>query len=44
LRRVVIVLGAHQCDVLVPEDAWAPVAGDTCRVDLSRARVYPVGN
>jgi sulfate transport system ATP-binding protein len=44
LRRVLIVLGAHQCDVLVPEDAWAPVAGDTCRVDLSRARVYPVGN
>ena len=41
-RRVMIVLGTQQCEVLVPEASWAPAAGERCGVDLSRARVYSV--
>jgi sulfate/thiosulfate transport system ATP-binding protein len=41
MRKVLIVLGTQQCDVLVPTDAWAPAAGDACAVELSRARVFP---
>ncbi len=30
-------------DILTAEGVWTPAAGQTCRLDLARARIYPVG-
>jgi sulfate transport system ATP-binding protein len=42
MRRVLIVLGGQQCDVLTVEGGAIPKPGEACGVDLSRAQVYPV--
>ncbi|MBS0642173.1 MAG: hypothetical protein JSS43_20080 [Proteobacteria bacterium] len=43
MRKLLLGLGPHHCEVLVQAGAWAPAAGEQCSVDLSRARVYPAG-
>jgi sulfate/thiosulfate transport system ATP-binding protein len=43
LRRTCITLDHHVLDVLTPEGAWTPAAGQTCNLELSRARIYPSG-
>lgn len=40
LVRVHLRLAEQDLDVLRPLDAWRPVAGDTCGLDVSRARIY----
>jgi sulfate/thiosulfate transport system ATP-binding protein len=40
MRRLRIVVGGQSLEVLRPEDAWIPVAGQTCSLNLSRARIY----
>ncbi len=42
MRRLRLMLAGQMLEVLKPEDAWLPVAGETCNVDLARARIYPV--
>ncbi len=41
LRRVRTIRGDQVVDVLTQDGASAPAAGQTCNLDLSRARVYP---
>ena len=41
MRRLRIVVGGQVLEVLRTEDAWMPVIGETCNLDLSRARNYP---
>ena len=41
LRRVRISLAGQTFDVLRARSQWTPAAGDTCHLDLTRARVYP---
>jgi sulfate transport system ATP-binding protein len=43
LMRVHLRLADQDVDVLRQLDAWAPVVGETCDLDLSRARTYPLG-
>ena len=38
--RTVVALNDHLFDVLGTEGAWAPGPGQTCNLDLSRARIY----
>jgi sulfate transport system ATP-binding protein len=40
MRRMRIAVGCQVMDVLRTEDAWMPVVGETCNLDLSRARIY----
>jgi sulfate transport system ATP-binding protein len=40
LRRTRVVLNGQAFDVLTPANAWVPAAGETCDLDLSRARIY----
>jgi sulfate transport system ATP-binding protein len=40
MHRLRIMVGDQMLDVLRPADAWMPEAGQTCRIDLSRARIY----
>jgi sulfate transport system ATP-binding protein len=40
MRRLRIALAGQVLEVLRPADAWIPVAGQTCGIDLSRARIY----
>jgi sulfate transport system ATP-binding protein len=44
LFRLRIVAVGQALEILRPAGAWLPVAGETCRLDLSKARVYPVGD
>jgi len=41
LRRVRVRMDDRVLDLPVPEGRWLPDAGQTCRLDLSQARVYP---
>lgn len=41
MRRLRIVVGGQVVEVLRTADLWVPAAGETCRLDLSRARIYP---
>lgn len=41
LRRARIALAGRVLEVPVPQGQWLPDAGQTCRLDLSQARVYP---
>jgi len=41
LHRARIALDGRVFDVPIPEGRWWPAAGQTCRLDLSSARVYP---
>jgi sulfate transport system ATP-binding protein len=41
LRRVLVGLGGHSVEVLLPLEGCAPAAGETCDLDLSRASIYP---
>jgi sulfate/thiosulfate transport system ATP-binding protein len=41
MRRLRVLVGRQVLDVLLPEGAWTPEVGQTCRIDLSRARIYP---
>jgi sulfate transport system ATP-binding protein len=41
LRRVRLSLAGQTLEALRAENQWTPAAGDTCHLDLSRARVYP---
>jgi sulfate transport system ATP-binding protein len=40
MRRLRITLAGQAVEVLRSENAWMPNAGDRCRIDLSRARIY----
>jgi len=42
LKRVVLMFAERDVEVLCPLDAWTPGVGDTCGLDLSRARIYPL--
>jgi ABC-type sugar transport system ATPase subunit len=44
MHRLRIVVGGQVLEVLRPEDAWIPIAGQTCNLNLSRARIYPRTN
>jgi sulfate transport system ATP-binding protein len=40
IHRLRMVVGDQMLEVLQPTDAWVPEAGQTCQIDLSRARIY----
>jgi sulfate/thiosulfate transport system ATP-binding protein len=40
MRRLRIAIAGQVLEVLRTEDAWTPVVGETCNLDLSRARIY----
>jgi sulfate/thiosulfate transport system ATP-binding protein len=42
MRKLLVVLGARQFEVAVTADAWVPMPGEHCHIDLSRSRIYPV--
>ncbi len=42
LTRVHLRLIEQEVDVLRQLDAWTPAVGETCDLDLSRARIYPL--
>jgi sulfate transport system ATP-binding protein len=42
LRRTRISVLDQTFDVLTQEGVWAPEVGQNCRLDLTRARAYPV--
>jgi sulfate transport system ATP-binding protein len=42
LTRVNLRLGKQDAEVLRQLDAWTPAVGETCNLDLSRARIYPL--
>jgi len=42
LCRVRIIAGGLAFEVLTPERDWVPREGETCGLDLSRARIYPI--
>ena len=42
LARVHLRLADRDLEVLRQLDAWTPAAGETCDLDLSRARIYPL--
>jgi sulfate transport system ATP-binding protein len=39
--RVRMSLSGHALEILRAEGAWVPAPGETCALDLSRARLYP---
>lgn len=41
LQRVRVLAGGHGLEVLLPEAGWTPAVGESCGLDLERARVYP---
>ncbi|MDR3536501.1 MAG: sulfate/molybdate ABC transporter ATP-binding protein [Acetobacteraceae bacterium] len=41
MRRVRLVLEARIIEVLLPEDLALPTVGESCGIDLTRARIYP---
>jgi sulfate transport system ATP-binding protein len=41
MRRVRVALADRMVEVLLPEDTTPPAVGTSCRVDLTRARIYP---
>ncbi len=44
LRRTRISVLDQAFDVLTPDGMWTPAVGQTCRLDLTRARVYPAAD
>jgi sulfate transport system ATP-binding protein len=40
LTRVHLRLAGRDVEVLRPLEAWRPAVGETCNLDLSRARIY----
>ena len=42
LTRVHLRLAEQDVEVLRQLDAWTPAVGETCDLDLSRARIYPL--
>jgi sulfate transport system ATP-binding protein len=42
LTRVHLRLAEQDVDVLRQLDAWTPAVGESCDLDLSRARIYPL--
>jgi sulfate transport system ATP-binding protein len=42
LKRLNLRLAGQDIEVLAQHDAWTPAAGETCDLDLSRARIYPL--
>jgi sulfate/thiosulfate transport system ATP-binding protein len=40
MRRLRIALAGQVLEVLRPADAWIPAPGQTCGIDLSRAKIY----
>jgi sulfate/thiosulfate transport system ATP-binding protein len=40
MRRLRVTLADQMLEVLLPENAWTPQTGETCGIDLSRARFY----
>jgi sulfate/thiosulfate transport system ATP-binding protein len=40
MRRLRIAVGGQVLEVLRTEDAWIPVVGETCNLDVSQARIY----
>lgn len=44
LRRTRLSVLDQIFDVLTPEGMWAPTVGQTCRLDLARARIYPAAD
>jgi sulfate transport system ATP-binding protein len=44
LRRTRIGVFDQTFDVLTPEGMWTPVVGQTCNLDLTRARIYPAAD
>jgi sulfate transport system ATP-binding protein len=43
MRRLHVRVASVAFEVLLPDDAWLPGADEPFSVDLSRARIYPVG-
>ncbi len=41
LRRTRIGVFGQTFDVLTPDGMWTPAVGQTCSLDLARARIYP---
>ena len=41
LRRLHVTIAGQMVEVLRPADAWTPDVGQSCGIDLSRAKVYP---
>ncbi|HYZ21440.1 MAG TPA: sulfate ABC transporter ATP-binding protein [Rhodopila sp.] len=41
LRRVIVRVQDRSIELLQPQDAWLPASGESCRLDLSAARIYP---
>lgn len=42
LQRVRVLVGGHRLEVLLlPAEGWMPAVGESCGLDLGRARVYP---
>jgi sulfate/thiosulfate transport system ATP-binding protein len=42
MKRVHLQAGGQDLEVLQDRGAWSPTVGDTCRLDLSQARIYPL--
>lgn len=42
LTRVHVKLAERDIDVLRTPDSWTPSVGETCNLDLSKARIYPL--
>jgi sulfate transport system ATP-binding protein len=40
MQRLRILVGRQAIEVLRPEDAWTPTVGQSCRIDLTRARFF----
>jgi sulfate/thiosulfate transport system ATP-binding protein len=41
LQRVRVLVGGHGLEVLLSAEGWTPAVGESCGLDLGRARVYP---
>nr|WP_294566525.1 ATP-binding cassette domain-containing protein [uncultured Rhodopila sp.] len=41
LKRVRLLIAGHAIEVLSPAEGWTPVVGESCDLELSKARVYP---
>src|SRR5690349_22041318 len=41
LKRVRVLVGGHGLEVLLPAEEWTPAVGESCGLDLGRARIYP---
>jgi sulfate transport system ATP-binding protein len=40
MHRLRVMVGDQMLEVLRPVDAWIPASGQTCQIDLTRARIY----